>query len=68
MPKTLKYICLKLNDPQFAIDNINKCISDLRTWVITNHLKINDSKTEFLIICSPFSKVASLQDFTISVG
>ena len=59
----------KLNDPQFAIDNINKCILDLRTWMITNRLKINDSKTEFLIsIRSPFSKVASLQDFTISVG
>ena len=63
-------ICMsfKLNDPQFAIDNINKCILDLRTWMITNRLKINDSKTEFLIIRSPFSKVASLQDFTISVG
>ena len=36
--------------------------------MITNHLKINYSKTKFLIIRSPFSKVASLQDFTISVG
>ena len=62
------YMSFKLNDPQCAIDNINKCISDLRTWMITNRLKINDSKTEFLIIRSPFSKVASLQDFTISVG
>ena len=58
----------KLNDPQFAIYNINKCISDIRTWMITNCLKINNSKTEFLIIRSLFSKVASLQDFTISVG
>ena len=65
---TLEYMSFKLNDPQFAIDNINKCISDLRTWMITNRLKINDSKTEFLIIRSPFSKVASLQDFTIYVG
>ena len=62
------YMSFKLNDPQCAIDNINKSISDLRTWMITNRLKINDSKTEFLIIRSPFSKVASLQDFTISVG
>ena len=58
----------KLNDPQFAIDNINKYISDFRTWMITNRLKINDSKTEFLIICLPFPKVALLQDCTISVG
>ena len=59
---------IRLNDPHFVIDNINKCISDLRTWMITNRLKINDSKTDFLIIRSLFSKVASLQDFTISVG
>ena len=36
--------------------------------MITNCLKINYSKTEFLIIRSPFSMVALLQDFTISVG
>ena len=62
------YVSIKLNNPQFAIDNINKCISDLRTWMITNRLKINYSKTAFLIVRSPFSKVASLQDFTISGG
>ena len=36
------YMSFKLNDPQFAIDNINKCMSDLRTWTITNRFKIND--------------------------
>ena len=36
--------------------------------MITNRLKINYSKTDFLIIRSPFSKIASLLDFTISVG
>ena len=30
------YMYFKLNDTQFAIDNINKCISDLCTWMITN--------------------------------
>ena len=34
------YMYLKLNDPQLAIYNINKCIPDLRTWMITNRLKI----------------------------
>ena len=37
------YMYFKLNDPQFAIDNINKCISDLRVWMIMNHLKINET-------------------------
>ena len=62
------YMSFKMNNPQFVIDNINKYISDLRTWMITNHLKINDSKTEFLIIRSPCSNIVSLQDFTISGG
>ena len=51
-PMTLKYYkSFNLNDPHFAIDNINKCISDLRTWMITNRIKINYSKTEFIFIC-----------------
>ena len=36
--------------------------------MIRNRLKTNDSKTECLIIRSPFSKVASLQVCTISMG
>ena len=49
------YMSFKLNDPQLAIDNINKCISDLRTWMITNRLKINDSKTEFYFFVHLFT-------------
>ena len=40
---------------------------DLRTWMIMNRLKINDSKTVCVIIRPPFSKVVSFQDCTISV-
>ena len=29
------------------------CISDIRSWMIGKKLKINDDKTEFLIITSP---------------
>ena len=36
--------------------------------MIMNRLEIDDSKTKFLIIRIPYSKVASLQHFTISVG
>ena len=39
-----------------ALDKINLCISDNRTWVIKNKLKIDDSKTEFLVLTSSFSK------------
>ena len=54
---TQVYISFKLKTPHEAVDTINECISDLRTWMINHKLKINDSKTEFLIIRSQFSKV-----------
>ena len=43
------------------------CISDLRIWIIRNKLKINDSKTEFIIITSSFLK-QSFDDLNIMVG
>ena len=53
---TQLYISFDLSDPSIAIDKVNKCISDIRTWMIQNKLKINDSKTEFLVLTSSFLK------------
>ena len=47
-------VSFDLSNPNVALDRINLCISDLRIWMIRNKLKINDSKTEFLIITSSF--------------
>ena len=43
------------------------CISDIRVWMIKNKLKINDSKTEFIIFRSPLLK-QNLSDLSVSVG
>ena len=64
---TQVYISFKFQTPHEAVDTINKCISDLRTWMINHKLKIIDSKTEFLNIRSQFSKVI-LPNITITVG
>ena len=49
MPMTPSYyITFDLSDPSIAIEKTNLCIYDIRIWMITNKLKINDSKTEFL--------------------
>ena len=32
---------------------VNSCLSDIRRSIITNKLKINDSKTEFIVFRSP---------------
>ena len=33
-----------------AINAMNRCVDDLRKWMITDKLMINDDKTEFLLI------------------
>ena len=64
---TQLYLSFDLSDPSIAIDKVNKCISDIRTWMIQNKLKINDSKTEFLVLTSSFLK-QHFNDLNISVG
>ena len=56
-----------LSDPSIAIDKVNKCNSDIKTWRIQNKLRINDSKTEFIVLTSPFLK-QPFNNLNISVG
>ena len=52
---TQLYCRLPLNNPnatRSAVDNLNSCIKEVRQWMLLNKLKINDSKTEFLVIGS----------------
>ena len=49
------YCSFDINSPAEALQQIQMCISDIRTWMIKNKLKINDGKTEFLVITSPRS-------------
>ena len=43
------------------------CISDIRVWMIKKKLKINDSKTEFIIFRPPLLK-QNLSDLSVGVG
>ena len=61
------YSSFDLSDPNIPIDMVNKCISDIRTWMIQNKLKINDSKTEVLVLTSSFLK-QHFNELNISVG
>ena len=33
-----------------AVDAMERCISAIRCWMIKDKLKVNDSKTEFILI------------------
>ena len=64
---TQLYISFKCHDPLVTLLKFRCCISDIRVWMINNKLKINDSKTEFIVFKSPEAK----QDFrclSISMG
>ena len=64
---TQLYISFKCKDPLESLTKLNMCISDNRVWMIKNKLKINDSKTDFIIFRSPLLK-QNLSDLSVSVG
>ena len=53
--------------PLEAISKLNSCLADIRRWMITNKLKINDSKTEFIVFRSPQLK-CDLSGLSVNVG
>ena len=58
---TQVYCSTDLSNPQEELRRITACVSDIRTWMVRNKLKINDDKTEFLILYS------SYKEFTIDL-
>ena len=50
-----------------AVDSICACISDVRSWMLKHKLKINDTKTEFMIIGTP-QQLAKVSISSIQVG
>lgn len=50
-----------------SINRLEQCISGIRRWMQTNFLKLNDSKTEFIIFGSRYSE-KKCSERTIQVG
>ena len=63
---TQLYCSFDINTLDNVLCTISNCISDIRSWMIKNKLKINDDKTEFLLITSPQSKL--YRDVQIAIG
>ena len=52
-----------------SISQLQSCISDIRKWMKANKLKLNDSKTEFMVLSSPYRRShATLADSKITIG
>ena len=64
---TQLYISFKCKDPLESLTQLNMCNSDIRVWMIKNKLKINYSKSEFIIFRSPPLK-QNLSVLSVRVG
>ncbi len=62
---TQLYLPFDLNEEALALSRLEACIQEVREWMRVNYLKLNDSKTEFMIIRSPHTlkktKTASIK-------
>ena len=50
-----------------AISRIEACVADIRIWMNDNFLKLNDDKTELLIITT-HEELSKISDISIKVG
>ena len=60
---TQLYCSFDKTSPDEALHAIHNCTSDIWSWTTGNKLKINDDKTEFLIITSPKVKFSANLQF-----
>ena len=59
------YCSTDLLNPQDDLKRITACVSDIRTWMIQNKLKINEEKTEFLILHLSYKEFTANLNFEI---
>lgn len=65
-----QWVPFKFNDGSLleALERLECCICEVRGWLTKNKLKLNDDKTEFLILRSPTQRHHRLQDVKLKVG
>ena len=67
---TQLYVSLDVNDQDAMDTNIHKletCIENIRTWMSSNKLKLNDEKTDIILVSTPYHKLIGDQ-ITIRIG
>jgi hypothetical protein len=48
------YISFKVDNGMLALSKMESCIQEIKAWMLNNFLQLNDDKTEFLVIGSPW--------------
>ncbi|XP_072039557.1 uncharacterized protein [Amphiura filiformis] len=63
---TQVYLTFRSDESSTSIARIERCISDIKSWMITNKLMLNDNKTEILHLTSRF--IHDIDSVTVCVG
>ena len=64
---TQLYAAFDLEEESVVLDKLEKCISALRIWMNENRLKLNDSKTEFMVLGTKH-RLNKIKTTSIAVG
>ena len=64
---TQLYTSFNPKDSEQALERLEACVEDIRRWMSDNFLKLNDSKTEFLILGSQ-NNLTHITGWTLTVG
>ena len=61
------YLAFNVNDAEHAIQRLEQCVRQIRSWMVTNKLKLNDDKTDFIMISSPYN-AKEINGLKIKIG
>ena len=64
---TQLYVAFNHNDPAMTLQRLESCIGDIRMWMVHHKLKLNDDKSEFIVISSPHNK-KEVNSINIKIG
>ena len=64
---TQLYTSFDPNNSTEAMNQMEACIAEINSWMAINFLKLNDSKTEFIIIGTN-QNIVKVSEWTVSVG
>ena len=63
-------IYFKMKVPSSQLETLmilQSCVSEIKCWMAYNKLKFNDDKSEFLVVCAPWSR-GEIRVETLTVG
>ena len=65
---TQLYMSFRIGSHSTAAAKIEKCVSEIKSWMNNNWLQLNDSKSEVLLFCSKSNLKHVPNNFNICVG